>query len=165
MSILVWAALYYPHNPPTAAPLKAEAAAVEAQQADLPPDSPEYVAAGQRLQQLEHAINGEYQRHSILGPLGHWIEPAVRPLGWDWRIGCAVLASFPAREVVVATLGVIYPMSDADAGGEEHDTEQIGQQSAPARGTAAASPCSPSRWRCRSWSSSRCAPSARRRWP
>jgi ferrous iron transport protein B len=32
----------------------------------------------------------------------------VRPLGWDWRIGCAVLASFPAREVVVATLGVIY---------------------------------------------------------
>jgi ferrous iron transport protein B len=43
------------------------------------------------------------------------LEPVVRPLGWDWRIGCAVLASFPAREVVISTLGVIYHV------GEEHD--------------------------------------------
>lgn len=128
ISILVWAALYYPHNTPTAASLEAEAAAVDARQAALPEGSPEYIAAGQRLQQLDHAINAEYQRHSILGHLGHWIEPAVRPLGWDWRIGCAVLASFPAREVVVATLSVMYPQSDAAAGGEEGDTEQIGQQ-------------------------------------
>ena len=40
--------------------------------------------------------------------MGRVIEPVVRPLGWDWRIGCAVIASFPAREVVVATLGVVY---------------------------------------------------------
>jgi len=39
---------------------------------------------------------------------GRGLEPFVKPLGWDWRIGCAVVASFPAREVVVATLGVIY---------------------------------------------------------
>lgn len=44
----------------------------------------------------------------ILGRAGKLIEPAVRPLGWDWRIGCAVIASFPAREVVVASLGVIF---------------------------------------------------------
>ncbi len=36
----------------------------------------------------------------------------MKPLGWDWRIGCAVLASFPAREVVVGTLGVIYELGD-----------------------------------------------------
>ena len=36
------------------------------------------------------------------------MEPAVKPLGWDWRIGMAALASFPAREVVVGTLGIIY---------------------------------------------------------
>jgi ferrous iron transport protein B len=40
--------------------------------------------------------------------LGRVIEPAVKPLGWDWRIGCAVMASLPAREIVVATLGVMY---------------------------------------------------------
>ena len=51
--------------------------------------------------------------------MGKWIEPAVRPLGWDWRIGCAAIASFPAREVVVATLGVIYNL------GEEQD-EDVG---------------------------------------
>ena len=36
----------------------------------------------------------------------------MRPLGWDWRIGCAVIASFPAREVVVATLGVVYGLGE-----------------------------------------------------
>ena len=40
--------------------------------------------------------------------MGKAIEPAVKPLGWDWRIGMAAIASFPAREVVVGTLGIIY---------------------------------------------------------
>ena len=43
------------------------------------------------------------------------LSRSCRPLGWDWRIGCAAIASFPAREVVVATLGVIYNL------GEEQD--------------------------------------------
>lgn len=47
---------------------------------------------------------------SYLGQLGQWIEPAVKPLGWDWRIGVGVLASFPAREVIVSTLGTIYSL-------------------------------------------------------
>ncbi len=46
--------------------------------------------------------------------MGRAIEPAVRPLGWDWKIGMAALASFPAREVVVGTLGVIYNQGDVD---------------------------------------------------
>jgi ferrous iron transport protein B len=50
----------------------------------------------------------EWKRQSLLGQLGRAIEPAVRPLGWDWRIGVAALASFPAREVVVGTLGIVY---------------------------------------------------------
>jgi ferrous iron transport protein B len=47
-----------------------------------------------------------------LARAGRTIEPVVRPLGWDWRIGCAVIASFPAREVVVATMGVIFEGAD-----------------------------------------------------
>jgi ferrous iron transport protein B len=51
--------------------------------------------------------------------VGRWIEPAVRPLGWDWRIGCAAIASFPAREVVMGVLGVIYNLgSEIDVGAE-----------------------------------------------
>src|SRR5262249_54260376 len=53
-------------------------------------------------------LYGEWKRQSILGRLGQAVEPAVRPLGWDWRVGMAVLASFPAREVGVGTLGLIY---------------------------------------------------------
>jgi ferrous iron transport protein B len=40
--------------------------------------------------------------------VGHFIEPAVKPMGWDWRIGMSVLSSFPAREVVIAALGATY---------------------------------------------------------
>jgi ferrous iron transport protein B len=43
----------------------------------------------------------------------------VRPLGWDWRLGVAALASFPAREVVVGVLGVLFEEGEVDAGDEE----------------------------------------------
>ena len=46
---------------------------------------------------------------------GLFLEPAFRPLGWDWKIGMAALASFPAREVIVGTLGIIYDVGDVDA--------------------------------------------------
>jgi ferrous iron transport protein B len=71
---------------------------------------------------LAAARLGAEQRQSFLGRAGRFIEPVVRPLGWDWRIGCAALASFPAREVVLATLGVIYNLGDVDPGDEEGST-------------------------------------------
>ena len=55
-------------------------------------------------------MNAELLRGSILGQVGRTIEPAFLPLGWDWRIGVGVLASFPAREVIIATLGTIYSL-------------------------------------------------------
>jgi ferrous iron transport protein B len=62
-----------------------------------------------------NALYGEWQRGSVLGRTGRLIEPVVRPLGWDWRIGMAALASFPAREVVVGTLGIIYNVGKVDS--------------------------------------------------
>jgi len=64
--------------------------------------------------QLNH-LNGVAMERSYLGRMGHFIEPAVKPLGWDWKIGVGAIASFPAREVIVATLGTIYSLgSDVD---------------------------------------------------
>lgn len=60
------------------------------------------------LRDLGREEAGALLRHSLLGRAGAWIEPIVKPLGWDWRIGTAAIASFPAREVVIATLGTIY---------------------------------------------------------
>ncbi len=64
-------------------------------------------------------VRGEALRQSFLGRAGRLIEPVVKPLGWDWRLGCAAVASFPAREVVLGTLGVIYNLGDVDPGEEE----------------------------------------------
>jgi len=70
----------------------------------------------------EAEVRGEALRQSFLGRAGRAIEPVVRPLGWDWRLGCAAIASFPAREVVLGTLGVIYNLGDVDPGAEEGAT-------------------------------------------
>ena len=70
---------------------------------------------------------GEALRQSFLGQAGRFIEPVVKPLGWDWRIGCAAVASFPAREVVLGVLGVIYNLGDVDPGEEEGEGMLIRQ--------------------------------------
>lgn len=121
ISILVWAALYYPHNRQVVeGPYQAEITRLESQVATLNPDTPERGAAVERLDQIQREIAGEYQRQSLLGRAGRLIEPLFKPLGWDWRISSAVLASFPAREIVVATLGVIYNLGeDLDSESEE----------------------------------------------
>ena len=50
--------------------------------------------------------------YSALGRFGHVIEPVVRPLGYDWKIGVSIVASFAAREVFVSTMGTIYGVGD-----------------------------------------------------
>ncbi len=68
----------------------------------------------ERLVEIDSAEAGEHLRNSYMGRMGRTIEPAVKPLGWDWRIAMAAIASFPAREVVIGTLGTIFNLSDAD---------------------------------------------------
>jgi ferrous iron transport protein B len=50
---------------------------------------------------------------SIIGHVGHWIEPAIRPLGFNWKIGIGLLGSIMAREVIVGTLGTLYGVDPA----------------------------------------------------
>lgn len=60
-------------------------------------------------------IASRQMQQSWLGRIGRTIEPVFKPLGWDWRVSSAVIAGFPAREVVVAVMGTIYAVgSDAD---------------------------------------------------
>ncbi|HUY87814.1 MAG TPA: ferrous iron transport protein B [Pirellulales bacterium] len=113
VSIVVWAALYYPHDAELVeGPYRARIESLEARLAELPAEDRRRAAIEDELAETNNQIAGAYNRQSILGRMGRTIEPAVRPLGWDWRIGCAVIASFPAREVVVATLGIIYDLGE-----------------------------------------------------
>ena len=117
VSIVIWAASYYPHDTEAVeGPVRAEREQLEAKIEQSTNDL-EKGAAEEKLAELEHDLAAEYQRRSWLGQAGKWIEPVVKPLGWDWRIGCAAIASFPAREVVMSALGVIYHLgSDIDVG-------------------------------------------------
>lgn len=65
-----------------------------------------------------HQINGQEAalkvEHSLGGQLGKIIEPVIKPLGFDWKIGIGIIASFAAREVFVSALAVVHGIEDAD---------------------------------------------------
>jgi ferrous iron transport protein B len=134
VAIVVWAMLYYPHNP------EAVEQTLQGQRSELAGSLAAADLNAAERAELEHRLAdfddeaereklaaGEAQRQSLLGQMGRAIEPAVRPLGWDWRIGSAVLASFPAREVVLGTLGVIYNLGDVAIDEEAGQTQLQGQ--------------------------------------
>ena len=74
--------------------------------------------------ETQNQLNSRMLEESYLGRMGHLVEPLVRPLGWDWKIGVGVIASFPAREVIISTLGTIYSL------GSSVDEEDQGLQAA-----------------------------------
>ena len=57
---------------------------------------------------IDNEISGAYLEQSYLGRLGHAVQPLFAPLGFDWKISVGILGAFPAREVIIATLGIIY---------------------------------------------------------
>ena len=63
----------------------------------------------------DESQKSEQIRNSYAGRLGHAIEPAIAPLGFDWKMGIGILGAFAAREVFVATMGIVYSVGeDAD---------------------------------------------------
>lgn len=82
VAVVVWALAYYPRA------------------TDIDPMLTKNEAAAAQLEQ------------SWLGRAGHVVEPVFKPLGWDWRVSSAVIAGFPAREVVIAVLGTVYAVGD-----------------------------------------------------
>ena len=74
--------------------------------------------------ELANAIAAQRMEASYAGHFGHFIEPAIRPLGYDWKIGVALLSSFYAREVFVGTMSTIYSLG----AGNTEDTTTIRQR-------------------------------------
>lgn len=109
VTVLVWAAASFPVDAAKEAAHAERVAALEARGE----------AGAEVLAEAETLRQAERLRESALGQAGIAIEPLVKPLGWDWKIGCAVIASFPAREVVIGTMGVIYQLgADEDESSE-----------------------------------------------
>jgi ferrous iron transport protein B len=100
VSVVIWALSYFPRPDEIHQRYEARRAAAATEQARA---------------ELEGEEAGAYLRQSFLGRAGQVVEPVVEPLGWDWRIGMAVIGSFAAREVVIATMGTIFNVGDAEA--------------------------------------------------
>jgi ferrous iron transport protein B len=58
---------------------------------------------------LKNQLAAKKQENSVIGRIGHFIEPVIRPLGFDWKMGVSLIAGGAAKEVVVSTMGVLYP--------------------------------------------------------
>jgi ferrous iron transport protein B len=100
VAVIVWALAYFPRSHEIRLDLAAATASAESSWSGPGLD--------QELQRLENEAAAEQLAQSFLGRAGHFVEPLFRPLGWDWRVSAAVIAGFPAREVVVAVMGTIY---------------------------------------------------------
>jgi ferrous iron transport protein B len=118
-SVVVWALSYFPRDPAVGESLAREesalAAARDAAVARAPTPEARAEADAAHAAALEGArtrAEGEWMRRSWLGRAGRAVEPVFAPIGWDWKVSVAVIASFPAREVVVGTLGVLYDVGD-----------------------------------------------------
>lgn len=84
-------------------------------------------------EEYEIALNSYKLEHSFAGVFGKTIEPVIRPLGYDWKIGIALITSFAAREVFVGTMSTIYSIGASD---EEEATirERLRQERNPETG-------------------------------
>jgi ferrous iron transport protein B len=71
------------------------------------PQQPKTTAANELAQQAQQ------QEDSYIGQLGHFIEPVIRPLGFDWKMGVSIIAGLGAKEIVVSTMGVLYQADEA----------------------------------------------------
>lgn len=107
VAIIVWGATYFPRN----AELEQQR---DSQLQQLQTQSLSAEAFANQSADIENSYAAAHLNQSLLGTMGHAIEPLFVPLGWDWKVAAGVLASFPAREVVVAVIGTIYSVG-ADA--------------------------------------------------
>jgi ferrous iron transport protein B len=104
VAIIVWALAYFPRSAEVQSTLETAMARAEATLS-----GPELEA--ERLQ-IENQAAADQLEQSLLGRAGRLVAPVFRPLGWDWRVSAAVIAGFPAREVVVAVMGTIYAVGE-----------------------------------------------------
>ncbi len=113
ISIILWALMYFPRS--------SQQSAVISQQTEVAKSAPGAVSPaevdGERP--AEPLPESEQLKNSFAGRLGHIIEPVIEPLGFDWKIGVALIASFAAREVLVSTLSIIY-----NVGKEENEESE-----------------------------------------
>jgi ferrous iron transport protein B len=120
-SILIWSLLYFPRD----SEVKEKASQSFLAQAAVNYTSADIQSALENPESeistaLAHHIDSAYIEQSYLGRFGKAVQPVFDPAGFDWKITVGVLSSFPAREVIIATMGIIYNLgADVDEGSDD----------------------------------------------
>ena len=104
-TIVMWALLEFPRQAEPSEELAAERATIEAL---VPTDAAEVALRDKQLAAISAEEAGARLRNSYAGRLGNLLEPALEPLGFDWKIGIGLIGAFAAREVYVSTMAVVY---------------------------------------------------------
>lgn len=104
-TLVVWALAYFPRPAEIHERFERQRQAVPAGE-----------AAEAARAELDAAERAAYLEQSWLASIGHTVQPVFAPAGFDWRMTVGVLAAFPARELVVPTLGTLYSLGEVEAG-------------------------------------------------
>jgi ferrous iron transport protein B len=102
INILLWFLATYPRSGPLTQEFAARRAAIHADAAG------DAAVRENQLASLDNEQAGARLRQSFAGHLGRFIEPVIAPLGFDWKMGIGIVASFAAREVFVSTMSTVY---------------------------------------------------------
>jgi ferrous iron transport protein B len=105
-SIIVWFLEYYPQDKARNQYYEDQIAAIVNDQDNLPEES------SRRVSELNKQKKEEQKQNSFIGKIGYFIEPAVRPLGFDWKTGASLISGMAAKEIVISTLGILYTGED-----------------------------------------------------
>ncbi len=115
ISMGLWVLATFPESPESA-----EVEGLRAQAVTLAASGDADSAAAKEAE-AEQLASTEALAGSFAGRMGHWVEPVLKPLGFDWKIGIGILTSFAAREVIVSTLAIVYGVG-ADAADEDPES-------------------------------------------
>jgi ferrous iron transport protein B len=115
ISIILWFLATYPRSQTIAQEFALRRQAIEKTTTDT-------AAKQSRVQALDQEESGARLRNSFAGRLGHFIEPAIAPLGFDWKMGIGIVSSFAAREVFVSTMSTVYNIGASGRQETESDT-------------------------------------------
>jgi ferrous iron transport protein B len=120
-SIIIWALGYFPRDVKYSKDYDAQRKIIE-KSSSLKNNEKE-----QKIKQLDLDQESERQENSYIGRLGHAIEPAISPLGYDWKMGVSIITGLGAKEIVVSTMGILY-QADMDASSHSESLKEKLQQ-------------------------------------
>jgi ferrous iron transport protein B len=121
-SIIIWALGYFPRKVKYTSDFDNQMSVI---QSDI--TSTDSLKTEQ-LRKIEVKKQSEKQEKSYIGVLGHLIEPVIRPLGFDWKIGVSIITGLAAKEIVVSTMGVLYQADNGDGGVSDNLQTKLREQ-------------------------------------